>query len=101
MKYVMAVLNSRIAQYIYEKRYNSVKVLRSHIESIPIPLADEEIQAQLIRMVDQLIECPRDNEEEKCKLYDDIDDIVRQLYGVNSADYEFIKNALSGCKYML
>lgn len=101
MKYVMAVLNSRIAQYICEKRYNSVKVLRSHIESIPIPLADEEIQAQLIRMVDHLIECPRDNAEEKCKLYDDIDDIVRQLYGVNSADYEFIKNALSGCKYML
>lgn len=101
MKYVMAVLNSRIAQYIYEKRYNSLKVLRSHIESIPIPLADEEIQARLIRMVDQLIECPRDNAEEKSKLYDDIDDIVRQLYGVNSADYEFIKNALSGCKYML
>lgn len=101
MKYVMAVLNSRIAQYIYEKRYNSVKVLRSHIESIPIPLADEEIQAQLIRMVDHLIECPRDNAEEKCKLYDDIDDIVRQLYGVNSADYEFIKNALLGCKCML
>ena len=101
MKYVMAVLNSRIAQYMYEKRYNSVKVLRSHIESIPIPLADEEIQARLIHMVDQLIECPRDNAEGKCKLYDEIDDIVRRLYSVTDDEYKFIKNALSGYKYML
>ena len=37
MKYIMAILNSRVAQFYFKKRFNSVKVLRSHIEQIPIP----------------------------------------------------------------
>ena len=34
MKYVLAVLNSRVAQFYFEKSFQSVKVLRSHIEHI-------------------------------------------------------------------
>ena len=96
MKYIMAVLNSRVAQYMYEKRYHVVKVLRSHIESIPIPLADVRSQQEIIQMVDNLMTC-----ESRCDLYDEIDDAVRRLYGVSDEDYEFIRRTLSGNRYML
>ncbi len=105
MKYVMAVLNSRVAQYIYEKHFNAVKVLRSHIESIPIPIADEMTQNDIIAKVEELIvlrgQAGEEDFAEKFRLYDEIDDIVRRLYSVTDDEYEFIKNALSGCKYML
>ena len=105
MKYIMAVLNSRVAQYIYEKHFNAVKVLRSHIESIPIPIADEMTQNDIIAKVEELIvlrgQAGEEDIAEKFRLYDEIDDIVRRLYSVTDDEYEFIKNALSGCKYML
>ena len=105
MKYIMAVLNSRIAQYIYEKRYNAVKVLRSHIESLPIPAADEKTQRDIISKVDELILAGTNayvtDQIEQFRVYDEIDDIVRHLYSVTDEEYEFIKRALSGSKYML
>ena len=105
MKYIMAVLNSRIAQYIYEKRYNAVKVLRSHIESLPIPAADENTQRDIISKVDELILAGTNaygtDQIEQFRVYDEIDDIVRHLYSVTDEEYEFIKRALSGSKYML
>lgn len=105
MKYIMAVLNSRVAQYIYEKRYNAVKVLRSHIESLPVPAADGNTQRDIISKVDELILAGTNvhgtDQNEQYRGYDEIDDIVRHLYSVTDEEYEFIKQALSGSKYML
>ena len=85
--------------------FNAVKVLRSHIESIPIPIADEMTQNDIIAKVEELIvlrgQAGEEDIAEKFRLYDEIDDIVRRLYSVTDDEYEFIKNALSGCKYML
>lgn len=105
MRYIMAVLNSRVAQYIYEKRYNAVKVLRSHIETIPVPVADELEQRNIISKVKKLIMIGRKTDKvyylEQCRLYDEIDDAVRLLYTVTDEEYEYIKQTLSGDKYML
>ena len=112
MRYVMAVLNSRVAQYIYEKRYNAVKILRSHIESIPVPVADEETQRSIISRAEEIItessvssgmqtDKTGKGNLQRHRLYDEIDDIVRKLYAVTDDEYEFIKQTLSGDKYML
>lgn len=117
MRYIMAILNSRVVQYIYEKRYNAVKVLRSHIENIPVPVADEETQRRIISkteelMAEELITESSVNSEmqtyktgkdhlQRYRLYEEIDDIVRKLYSVTDEEYEFIKQSLSGDKYML
>lgn len=36
VKYILAILNSRIAQYYFRKTFHSVKVLRSHIEPMSL-----------------------------------------------------------------
>ena len=100
MRYILAVFNSRVAQYIYEKRFNAVKVLKSHIESMPVPVADDETQRHIISMVEDLMAAGKDHLQ-RHRLYDEIDDIVRKLYSVTDEEYEFIKRSLSGDKYML
>ena len=55
IKYILAVLNSDIAQFYFEKKFNSVKVLRSHIEQIPIPLVDFNVQKPIIDLVNKII----------------------------------------------
>ena len=54
-KYILAILNSRIAQFIFNKKFDSVKILRAHIESIPIPNASEKQQNEIIKIVDIFI----------------------------------------------
>lgn len=92
MKYVLAILNSRVAQFIYKKDFNSVKVLRSHIESIPIPLADEAAQDKIISMVDCLIRS-RDSAY-STELYEKLDTIIFKLFHLSTEEQQVIKNAV-------
>lgn len=78
----MAILNSRIAQFVFEKRFNSIKVLRSHIEDIPIPACREEEQKVVAGMVDEMLKNP-DNKE----LYDRLDRYIVNLYGLKTFTY--------------
>lgn len=94
MKYVLAILNSRIAQFIYKKDFNSVKVLRSHIESIPIPTVDDATQAEIITLTEKLISGLGITEAEK--LYDKLDILVAKVFNLDSNEFELIKKAVDG-----
>lgn len=54
IKYIMAVLNSRPAQFFHSLSFSSIKVLRSHIEAIPIPSCSFTTQQQIEGLVDGL-----------------------------------------------
>ena len=90
IKYVMAVLNSSTAQFLYSKMFGSVKVLRSHLEQISIPVADERKQKELIVLVDDII-AGADPKQERAKL---LDKKISDLYGLSEAEYQMINTAL-------
>ena len=94
MKYILAILNSRIAQFIYKKEFNSVKVLRSHIENIPIPTADASTQAEIIALTDKLISGLQVAEAEK--VYDELDLLVSKAFNLDSNEIEIINKAVEG-----
>lgn len=94
IKYVLAILNSRIAQFIYKKEFNSVKVLRSHIENIPIPTADASTQAEIIALTDKLISVLQSDEAEK--VYDKLDLLVSKAFNLDSNEIEIIDKAVEG-----
>lgn len=94
IKYVLAILNSRMAQFLYKKQFNSVKVLRSHIEQIPIPKISLEEQKRLIKIVDALL--VEQSEEKIEQLYEQLDEEVRKLYYLTDAEYMTIKKAVDG-----
>ena len=94
MKYVLAILNSRIAQFIYKSEFNSVKVLRSHIESIPIPFVDNFTQNKIIEVTNKLISGLALNEAET--VYDELDALISDLFHLNPSEIEIIKKAVDG-----
>ncbi len=55
IRYILAVLNSDVVSFYCQKRFNSIKVLRSHIENIPIPMPDPDTQGRIIALVDEII----------------------------------------------
>ncbi len=90
IKYVLAVLNSSIAQFIYSKMFGSVKVLRSHLEQIPIPIVDDNKQKELIALANDII-AGADPKKEKEKL---LDKKISDLYGLSTEEYQMLKTAL-------
>lgn len=90
IKYVLAILNSRVVQFIYKKQFNSIKVLRSHLEQIPIPDIEKELQNELIEIVD----CLRGTEvkEEIEHLYEELDKKVSNIYDLDEVEYQTIKD---------
>lgn len=92
MKYVLAILNSRIAQFIYQKEFHSVKVLCSHIENIPIPLVDDATQNRIIEITDKLISGLELDEAEVS--YDQLDLLISEFFGLTPSEIEIIKKAV-------
>ncbi len=100
MKYVLAILNSRVAQFIYQLEFRSVKVLRSHIESIPVPLAGKTTQEQIIAVTNRLISGLKLKEAET--VYNELDALICDLFQLNDIEIEIIKNAVDGAnKYLI
>lgn len=93
IKYIMAVLNSSVAQFIFQKQFNSIKVLRSHIESIPIPVCENNLQQQIIEYVDKV--CETEDDKDYKKLCHQIDLFVAKLYNLSMDDYRLITTVLS------
>lgn len=95
IKYILAILNSSIAQFIYQKRFHSLKVLRSHIEQIPIPVADKQKRQQIVQFVDQIMADSfhkQQNGEYYRYLYNKIDEMICKLYNLTDEEYGYILN---------
>ncbi len=97
MKYILAVLNSRVAQFYFEKSFQSVKVLRSHIESIPISFIGSARQQELIQIVDRLIEPSQEDDIKED--YEILDAAIAQIYGLSQEEYQTVKESVGACSF--
>ncbi|MCH5184683.1 MAG: N-6 DNA methylase [Oscillospiraceae bacterium] len=92
IKYVLAILNSRAAAYFISKKYNSVKLLRSHIESLPIPAVSAEKQSEIIKKADRIM----NSNESIIDLYEELDDEIMNIYSLSERQKETVRTALAG-----
>lgn len=90
IKYILAILNSEIVQFYFKKVFNSVKILRSHIEEIPIPFVDNKIQKEVIKLTEKII---ISDETEYKELYKKLNILIAKLYKINDKEYEIIKSS--------
>ncbi len=89
VKYILAILNSKVAQFFFEKKFRSVKVLRSHLEQIPIPLTDKETQEEIVELVNILIESDSSSDEH-VTTYALLDKKVADLFHLTTEEYKLI-----------
>ena len=91
VKYILAVLNSSVAQFFFEKKFHSVKVLRSHLEQIPIPVADEKTQEEIVKLVDRLMNLEEISPEYK-ETYNILDQRIAELFSLTAKEQKIICN---------
>lgn len=92
IKYILTILNSSAVDFWISKKYYSSKLLKSHIENIPIPAVSQEKQKQLESYVNEILA----NIGDVSALYKQIDDIVYECYELSEDDKtrinEFLKS---------
>lgn len=93
IKYVLAVLNSSVAAYFLSQKFNSVKLLRSHIESLPIPMVSAEIQEEIVKKVNLIMTSSKNN---IASLYAELDEDIFSIYSLSLEQRSTIKAALCG-----
>lgn len=92
VKYVLAVLNSSVAAFFCQQNFNSVKVLRSHLEAIPVPVVPGKVQQEITAIVDRIMEPAAMVSE----LYEELDDRIMKLYGLSAKNCGIIRESLRG-----
>lgn len=97
IKYVLAVLNSTVAQFFMDMQFHSLKMLRSHIEVIPIPTADKRVQEEIAALTDTLsrqMAAPAIRPQEHIladfPAYHTINAQIATLYGLTQEEYRLI-----------
>lgn len=89
IKYILAVLNSSAAQFLFTMQFHSLKILRSHLEAIPIPPADSFSQNEIVQLTDLLLTQPENTTLSTC-----IDKKIAALYHLSDDEYQLIMQTL-------
>ncbi len=85
-KVVLSLLNSSLYQFIYLKKFNTIKVLRGNLEELPLPLFSKTKNSEIVNLVDKVLAKDIDANV--------IDNYVFELFGITFTEIEHIKNSI-------
>jgi type I restriction-modification system DNA methylase subunit len=83
IKVIAALLNSSPYQFIFQKKFSSIKVLRSHIEQMPLPLWDNKTYNDIIKLVDEVIK--------KGDKFEVLDNYIMKQFSLTTEEIDHIK----------
>jgi type I restriction-modification system DNA methylase subunit len=55
IKVILALFNSPIYQFLFQKKFSALKVLRSHIEELPLPLWETQVFDTIINFTNDIL----------------------------------------------
>jgi len=104
LKHILAIMNSRVMNYIYKRKFKSTKKVFSEIQArtvsqLPIAHINPTGQAPLIALVDQILAITKDedymqNPQKQAKvksLGEEIDQLVYKLYDLTPEEIKIVE----------
>lgn len=99
LKFILALLNSKLFDFIYwtinpEKGEALAEVKATHLDQLPIKMADTKMQEKIEIIVDQILaKKSKENATDTSDLENQIDQLVYQLYELTEEEIKIIENA--------
>ncbi|MCL1864486.1 MAG: N-6 DNA methylase [Spirochaetes bacterium] len=82
IKVVMALFNSELYQFIFQKKFSSIKVLRSHLEELPIPDLSKSVHDYILYLVKNI---------EAGESTDKLDEYIYKIFMLSKSETDYIK----------
>lgn len=83
VKVILALFNSNLYQFIYLKKYHTLKILRGDLEQLPLPLWSKDVFDHIEELADKLIT------GEECSA--ELDEYIMAQFGLNTEECLYIK----------
>ncbi len=95
IKFILGLFNSSLYQYIFQKKFSSIKVLRSYIEALPLPDWHEKEISKITSLVDDIL-VTVDNDTRRHQLLDELDNFIMSHWGLIKNEIDFVVKSLKG-----
>lgn len=77
IRVICGILNSSVAQFYYQKKFNTVKTLKGNLEKFPFPVPDAQLNAQINKTVARL------EKRYSAEDYEWLNGLVEDLYQID------------------
>lgn len=86
VKVILALFNSSLYQFIFQKKFSSIKVLRNHLEQLPLPLWDKKVFNKICNLVDQIMASKNE--------FDKLDNLIMKNFMLNNGEINYIRRII-------
>jgi len=91
METIVALFNSDIYTFIYRKLFHSKKVLKSHLQSLPLPILSKKTHGFIYNLYNETFS----NKNKDASLFQDkIDEIICNTFSIDEKQYNYIKGEI-------
>jgi len=91
METLVSFFNSDIYTYIFRKKFHSKKVLKSHLQSLPLPILPPEVHQYIFKLYKKTFSDQNIGIENFQK---EIDRIICKSFAINKSQYKYIKEEI-------
>ena len=100
IKTILALFNSTPYQFIYQKKFGAIKVLKKDIESLPLPELSDCSHDAIEQMVDELLNCSLGFQERR-SLHNKVDGYIMDLFQFSEDEKDFLLNEVKNSDKLL
>ncbi|MDR2659406.1 MAG: N-6 DNA methylase [Spirochaetaceae bacterium] len=93
METIVCLFNSVIYAYIFQKKYHSRKVLKSHLQSLPLPLFSDDIHRAFSDFYHEIAAHSAQNIREIQK---ETDNLICKYFLISIKEYYYIQGVVNG-----
>jgi len=84
IKVIVGLFNSSLYNFLFKKQFSSIKVLRNHIETLPLPLLSSEQYTAISSLVNELIENKKNDDGT-------LDEFIFDCFGITENNREICR----------
>jgi tRNA1(Val) A37 N6-methylase TrmN6 len=90
METIVSLFNSSIYSYIYKKKFHSRKILKSHLQDLPLPILSTKEHKNIYNMYHKMILAKENTEI----FQENIDKIICDYFSIDNEQYNYIKGVI-------
>lgn len=92
IKSVLGLFNSFLYQFIFQKKFGALKVLRGDIEKLPLPLLSQAAHVTIENFVNRLLD-RKISPTERNRVYLELDQHTMEIFGLSGEERDHVRRA--------
>jgi type I restriction-modification system DNA methylase subunit len=88
IKTILALFNSKVYQFLFQNKFNTIKVLRGDLEQLPLPLLTDKDHSIIENLVNEFLES--NNRKQQEIIRDDLEAFIINIFNFTKKEVDLI-----------